>query len=113
MGLEEQFNVRTLSKEVSFWLLILLMISGLIGLGYVANADETYNNGDVFALVHESRKPVFFSTNEKSHGHIPGFINRGLIQCKDGMETETLASGAIVSTCIEIPPTIAKEKTWR
>lgn len=97
-------------KELSFWLLITLMVSCLMSLGYVAHADDTYTNGEVFVAVHESRKPVFFSTNEKSHGHIPGFINRGLIQCKDGMETETLASGAIMSTCIEIPPTIAKKK---
>ena len=96
-----------MSKELSFWLLILIAISSLMSIGYIAHADEAYTNGDVFASVHESRQPVYFSTNEKAKAPIPGFVGRGLIQCKDGMETETLASGAIVSTCIEIPPVVA------
>lgn len=91
-------------KEIAFWLLILLFASCVIGLT-VARADEkAYTNGDIYALLYESGTKPWFSTNVTEKGKIPAFVQRGEIQC-NGIEEESLTTGgAMVTTCIEIPP---------
>lgn len=95
-------------KELSFWLLILLLVTCLISLGYVTKAyaeDKVYSNSDVYALLYESGTKPNFSTNiNPKLDKIPSFVQRGQMQCEGIQEESMTTGGAIVTTCIEIPP---------
>lgn len=93
-------------KELSFWMLVLLFATTAISLGYVtgSHSEESYDNAKVYRLLYESGTKPYFSTNVPEKGEIPQFVGRGQIQC-EGVEEESMTiGGAIVTTCIEIPP---------
>jgi len=46
-------------REISFWLLMVLMIAGLMSLGYVAHADEVYTNADIYRAVYEPQSQPY------------------------------------------------------
>jgi hypothetical protein len=93
-------------KEMGFWMLVVLFATACMSLGYVtaANSEESYDNAKVYALLYESGTKPYFSTNVLPKGDIPTFVQRGEMRC-EGIEEESMTTGgAIVTTCIEIPP---------
>lgn len=90
-------------RKVAIYLLItFIWLSGFMTAKCFA--EEPATNADIYALLYESKADIPFSTNSVAKHSIPPFVKRGEMRCEGFKEESLTQGGAIVTTCIEIPP---------